>query len=137
MNLHSIRRFRIDEHIYRHAMCGDSDAVFLQRYTENEDATCDNDLWTTLLKYSPDCQILEPTSEGSKRVGNFRTEGAPGQWVVYEGPLRTRIVFPPNRSAESLLDAEVLYSKRWLAQEGSTSARPSEDAAAPSDTCSQ
>lgn len=132
MNLHSIRRFRIDEHIYRHAMCGDSDAVFLQQYTENEDATCHDDLWITLLKYSPDCQVLQPTPDGEKRVGNFEMEG--DAWVMYENPLRTRVVFPPNRSAESLLDAEVLYSQRWLAQEGSTSARPSDTSATPSDT---
>lgn len=134
MNLVSIRSFRLGDDMYRHAICTDSDAVFLQRYTENKDATCDDDLWLTLLKYTNDCQVLEPTSEGSKRVGEFHTEGAPGQWVVYEGPLRTRIVFPPSRSVESLLDAEMLYSQRWLAQKGSTSGRPSEDAAAPSDT---
>ena len=52
MSLNTIRAFKIADRQYRHAMCYESDAVYLQRHVENEKATCDDDLWTTLLVYN-------------------------------------------------------------------------------------
>lgn len=111
MNLHTIRAFKIGDQWYRHAMCYDSDAVYLQRYSDNEDATCDDDLWTTLLVY--DCHCVARDAQYNK-VGDFQIEGSPNHWVFYESPNRTRIDFGPINGAEALLDAEVLYSRRWL-----------------------
>jgi hypothetical protein len=111
MSLTTIRAFRIGQQRYRHAMCLNTDAVFLQRYQDNEDATCDDDLWVTLLKY--DSSAVAYDADG-RRVGSFRTEGGADQWVFYERPNQTRITFEPTRGAEALLDTEVQYSKHWL-----------------------
>lgn len=111
MSLNTIRAFKVGDQRYRHAMCYDSDAVYLQRYTDNEDATCDDDLWTTLISY--DCHCVARLADGTK-IGDFQIEGGPNHWVFYESPNRTRIDFGPINGAEALLDAEVLYSRRWL-----------------------
>jgi hypothetical protein len=113
MSLTNIRSFRIETERYRHAMCLNTDAVFLQRFVDNDDATCDDDLWLTLLKYDSSCNAWD--AEG-KRIGNFTTEGSGEQWVFYENPNRTRLAFPPTRGPEALLDTEVHYSKHWLEQ---------------------
>ena len=136
LNPVTIRTFRIADKTYRHAMCLDTDHVFLQRYQDDAEATCDDDLWLTLLKYDRSCNVWD--AEG-RRVGDFRIEGVPDQWVFYENPNRTRIVFPRQRGAESLLDTEVEYSKRWLAllpAESDTETLPPETLVA-SDTCPQ
>lgn len=115
MSLTTIRKFSHAGRHYRHAICLDTDAVFLQRYTDDEEAAnCREDLWHTLLKYDSSCGAWD--AEG-KSLGNFTTEGTSEQWVFYENPLRTRIEFPRMRGAEILLDAEVYYSKRWLEQQ--------------------
>ena len=111
MSLHTIRTFRFNSEIYRHATCANSDAVFLQRDQNNPDATCDDDLWTTLLVYDRHCVARD--AQGNK-VGDFQIEGGPNHWVFYESPNRTRIDFGPINGTEALLDAEVLYSRRWL-----------------------
>lgn len=114
MSLNTIRTFRIADQTYRHAMCTDEDHVFLQRYQDNESAVCDDDLWVTLLKYDRNCSVW---AAGGVKVGDFQLEGTAEQWVFYENPLRARIEFPPNRGPEALLDAEVRYSRRWLANQ--------------------
>lgn len=111
MEMITIRSFKMGNETYRHAMCYDSDAVYLQRYTDNEDATCDDDLWTTLLVY--DCHCVARDAQGNK-VGDFQLENTPNHWVFYESLNRTRIDFGPINGAEALLEAEVLYSRRWL-----------------------
>lgn len=111
MSLHTIRAFKVCDQRYRHAMCYDNDAVYLQRYTDNEDATCDDDLWTTLISY--DCHCVARLADGTK-IGDFQIKGGPNHWVFYESPNRTRIDFGPINGAEALLEAEVLYSRRWL-----------------------
>ena len=111
MELITIRSFKMGDEIYRHAMCYDSDAVYLQRQTDNENATCYDDLWTTLLVY--DCHCVARDAQGNK-VGDFQIEGGPNHWVFYESPNRTRIDPGPINGAEALLEAEVLYSRRWL-----------------------
>lgn len=110
MPLATIRSFTHAGQRYRHAMCFDTDAVFLQRYQDNDEATCDDDLWLTLLKYDRNCNVW---GEG-KKVGDFRTEGDLDTWVFYENPLRTRIELDYRKGAEALLNAEVEYSKHWL-----------------------
>lgn len=110
MSLNTIRAFKVADQRYRHAMCYDSDAVYLQRYTDNEDATCDDDLWTTLISYDRHC--VARLADGTK-IGDFQINGGPNHWVFYESPNRTRIDFGPI-GAEALLEAEVLYSRRWL-----------------------
>lgn len=111
MEMITIRSFKMGDETYRHAMCYDNDAVYLQRYTDNEDATCDDDLWTTLISYDRNC--VARLADGTK-IGDFRIEGGPNHWVFYENPNRTRIKLGPINGAEALLDAEVLYSRRWL-----------------------
>lgn len=111
MEMITVRSFKMGDEIYRHAMCLDSDAVYLQRYQDNPNATCDDDLWTTLLTYDRDCVARD--AQGNK-VGDFQLENTPKHWVFYESPNRTRIDFGPINGAEALLEAEVLYSRRWL-----------------------
>ena len=111
MELITIRAFKVADRQYRHAMCFGSDAVYLQRHMENEKATCDDDLWTTLLVYDRNRSARDAQYN---KVGDFQIEGDPNHWVFYESPNRTRIDFGPINGAEALLDAEVLYSRRWL-----------------------
>lgn len=93
MSLHTIRAFKIGDQRYRHAICTSTDTVFLERYQDNPDATCESDLWDSLLCYDHNAVARTPDM---KKVGDFRCEGAPNQWVFHEGPNRTRITFPPT-----------------------------------------
>lgn len=111
MSLITIRAFKVCDQRYRHAMCYDSDAVYLQRYTDSEEATCDDDLWTTLISYDRNC--VARLADGTK-IGDFQIEGGPNHWVFYENPNRTRIDFGPIKGAEALLETELLYSRHWL-----------------------
>ncbi len=111
MSLNTIRAFKVGDRRYRHAMCYDNDAVYLQRYTDNEEATCDDDLWTTLISYDRNC--VARLADGTK-IGDFQLENLPNHWVFYESPNRTRIDFGPINGAEALLETELLYSRRWL-----------------------
>lgn len=111
MSLITIRAFKVCDQRYRHAMCYDSDAVYLQRYTDSEEATCDDDLWTTLISYDRNC--VARLADGTK-IGDFQIEGGLNHWVFYENPNRTRIDFGPINGAEALLETELLYSRRWL-----------------------
>lgn len=108
----TIRSFAHGAHRYRHAMDYVTDTILLQRY--NQAAETPEDEWTTMLEYTSDCRVRRFNhSIGMETIANFTMEG--GRWVLYEGPLRTRVEFKPNRTAEALLDAEVEYSQRWLA----------------------
>lgn len=111
MEMITIRSFKMGDETYRHAMCFGSDAVYLQRHMENEKATCDDDLWTTLLVYDRNRSARDAQYN---KVGEFQIEGSPNHWVFYESPNRTRIDLGPINGTEALLDAEVLYSRRWL-----------------------
>lgn len=111
MEMITIRSFKMGDETYRHAMCFGSDAVYLQRHVENEKATSDDDLWTTLLVYDRNRSARDAQYN---KVGDFQIEGSPNHWVFYESPNRTRIDLGPINGAEALLDAEVLYSRRWL-----------------------
>lgn len=111
MEMITIRSFKMGDEIYRHAMCFGSDAVYLQRHMENEKAARDDDFWTTLLIY--DRNRVARDAQYNK-VGDFQLENLPNHWVFYESPNRTRIDFGPINGAEALLEAEVLYSRRWL-----------------------
>jgi hypothetical protein len=98
-----IRHFRHgpDNTLYRHFINCDTDEVhLLQRGSDD-----------VLVIY--DANAVARTPEGA--LGNFYLENVGSQrlWVFSENPLRTRLVCDCT-GPESLLDAEVLISKRFL-----------------------
>lgn len=107
----TIRRFRQAYIEYRHVIDLDTDEVHLQRL--NEDAETPEDEWTTLLRYDPNCNVLD--MEGAM-VGRFHMSN--GHWVfdprvTTEGWQLTTCEH--TSGVESLLDSEVTISKLWLA----------------------
>lgn len=114
MSLTTIRSFKRGQVRYRHGMCFDTDMVFLQRYQDNEEATCDDDLWVTLLKYDSGCNVTTPDGNAYGRISLVR--GDTWAFKPADGDDAGEIEYT-SRHAEVILDLEVLVSQRFVEEQ--------------------
>lgn len=96
----TIEIFKVGERTFEHVIFSDEDDRVELRDYETEE---------TLLIYTADCEILGPNGQ----IGRFTIEG--DNWVSYTRPLQTRVVHRSTDGCGGLLDAEVDYSRAYVA----------------------